>query len=261
MPGAHYRGAPRLTRGSPGAPEGRGRLREVELRARIPASTVVEIGRGSRALVVSDLLLPEQLTDASASASATLAPWSSRPGRVRASSWSRATSSTPRRPPTWRVSSRRRSTRTTGSATRSRRSARSQGAARIVLPGWRDAELAEVPSRQRLGAIGLEVAHSVELVLETASGPRRVVVETARPTFVGEHTPSSEWLVGEEYLEDPAAAPRFLASRLRYRALRKLLWVAPLIAVLAIVATRVGIVVTGAQPHPSRTTPSSAPRG
>jgi lysylphosphatidylglycerol synthetase-like protein (DUF2156 family) len=121
---------------------------------------------------------------------------------------------------------------------------REPGRRGLLLPGWRDAELAEVHGRQRLAAIGLEVVHSVELDLETATGVKRVVVETALPSFIPKHPSTSEWLVGEEQLEDPTAAPRFLSSRLRYRGLRKLLWVAPIIAVLATIATT-GVFATG----------------
>jgi len=216
----------------------------VELRNRISASTAVEVPLGSRALVVSDLLLPEQLTDASASSSAALAAeletWQGPGVFVVAGNLvdPTATTDVARLAATaLDAHDRLRAAIAAFCAAPGRRG--------FVLPGWRDAELAEVPARQRLAQIGLEVVHSLELDLETASGVRRVVVEAAAPTFVGEQLPSSEWLVGEAQLEDPAAAPRFLASRLRYRGMRKFLWVAPLIAVLAVVVTKVGFVETG----------------
>jgi lysylphosphatidylglycerol synthetase-like protein (DUF2156 family) len=114
-----------------------------------------------------------------------------------------------------------------------------------VLPGWRDSELAEVPGRQRLAMLGLEVVPSLVIDLVTATGVRQVVVESARPDVVTERRGSSEWLRGEDRLEDPAAAPRFVASRIRYRGFRHLLWLAPLVAVLAFIATRIGIVASG----------------
>jgi lysylphosphatidylglycerol synthetase-like protein (DUF2156 family) len=216
----------------------------VELRERIPSSAVVGIPRGARALVVSDLLLPAQITDASASTSAALATeleaWQG-PGVLVIAGNLVVPSAT---------TDVARLVQTALDAHDRLRDAISsfcagEGRRGLVLPGWRDAELAEVPARQRLATIGLEVVPSVELDLLTASGLRRVVVETARPDFVPAHPSTSEWMVGEEQLEDPAAAPRFLSSRLRYRGLRRLLWIAPLVALLAVVATRIGIVVTG----------------
>ena len=215
----------------------------MELRSRIPASTVVEIPLGARALVVSDLLLPAELTDASASVCASLAAeleaWQGSGAFVIAGNLVDPSATTD-------------VARLAASALDAHDRLRDAiadfcavpGRRGFVLPGWRDAELAEVPARQRLASLGLEVVHSLELQMETASGTRRVVVEAASPTYCGDSSPSSEWLVGEAQLEDPRAAPRFLASRLRYRALRRYLWVVPLIAVLAVIATKVGFVTT-----------------
>ncbi|HEY8080776.1 MAG TPA: phosphatidylglycerol lysyltransferase domain-containing protein [Acidimicrobiales bacterium] len=213
----------------------------MELRERIAASTVVDVPRGAHALVVSDLLLPAELTDASASACAALATelesWQGPGVFVIAGNLVDPTATTD-------VARLAATALDAHDRLRDAVAAFCAGPARrgFLLPGWRDAELAEVPGRQRLAQIGLEVAHSLELRLETASGERRVVVETARPTFVPKHPSTSEWMVGEEQLEDPGAAHRFLSSRLRYRGLRRLLWLAPLIAVLAVVVTRFGIV-------------------
>ena len=214
----------------------------MELRERIPSSTVVAVPRGARALVVSDLLLPAQITDASASTSAALATelevWQGPGVLVIAGNLvdPGATTDVARLLDTaFGAHDRLREAITAFCAGEGRRG--------LVLPGWRDAELAEVPPRQRLARLGLEVVPSIELDLETASGVRRVVVETARPDFVPAHPSTSEWMVGEEQLEDPTAAPRFLSSRLRYRGLRRLLWVAPIVALLAVVATHFGIVI------------------
>jgi lysylphosphatidylglycerol synthetase-like protein (DUF2156 family) len=216
----------------------------VELRSRVPTSTVIEVPRGARVLVVSDLLLPEQLTDASASACAALA----------------AALETAQGPgvlviagnlldPTATSDVGRLAERAFAAHDRLRSAViafcEQPGRSGYVLPGWRDAELAEPPARQRLAALGLQVVHSLELRLETASGIRRVVVEAAGPAVAPEQAPSAEWLMGEELLEDPAAAPRFLSSRFRYRRLRRTLWIAPLTALLAVVVTKIGFVVTG----------------
>jgi lysylphosphatidylglycerol synthetase-like protein (DUF2156 family) len=216
----------------------------VELRERIPAATAVGIPRGSRALVVSDLLLPAQITDASAATSAALAAeleaWQGPGVLVVAGNLVEPTATTD-------VA---RLVQTALDAHDRLRDAigafcAAEGRRGLVLPGWRDAELADVPARQRLARLGLEVVPAVELDLETASGTRRVVVEAARPDFVPAHPSTSEWMVGEARLEDPTAAPRFLASRLRYRGLRRMLWLAPVVAVLAVVATSLGIVAAG----------------
>jgi lysylphosphatidylglycerol synthetase-like protein (DUF2156 family) len=217
----------------------------VELRSRVPTSTIVEVPRGARALVVSDLLLPEKLTDASASACAAIA----------------AALETAQGPGVFVIAGNlfdpaattdlgRLAARAFEAHDRLRNAVvafcAQPGRSGYVLPGWRDAELTEPAARQQLGALGLEVVHSLELRLETASGIRSVVVEAARPDVGCEQVvPSAEWLVGEELLEDPAAAPRFLASRFRYRRLRRTLWIAPLTAVLAVVLTKVGFFVTG----------------
>jgi lysylphosphatidylglycerol synthetase-like protein (DUF2156 family) len=225
----------------------------VELRERIPASAVVSIPRGARALVVSDLLLPAQITDASASTSAALASeleaWQGPGVLVVAGNLvdPSATTDVARLVQTALDSHNRlRDAITSFCAEEGRRG--------LVLPGWRDAELAEVPGRQRLAHLGLEVVPSVELDLLTASGTRRVVVETARPDFVPVHPSTSEWMVGEEQLEDPTAAPRFLSSRLRYRGLRRVLWITPLVALAAVLVTHWGLLVAGLEQSEVRAT-------
>ena len=216
----------------------------MELRECVPTSTAVEIPRGSRALVVSDLLLPAEITDASASACAALATeletWQGPGVFVIAGNLV---------DPTETSDVGRLVERALESHDRLRNAiaafADTQGRTAYVLPGWRDAELAEGPARHRLANHGLVVVHSLELALQTAEGTRRVIVEAARPTFVAERSSSSEWMVGEEQLEDPCAAPRFLASRLRYRGFRRMLWLAPLIALLGVFVTKIGIVAAG----------------
>jgi lysylphosphatidylglycerol synthetase-like protein (DUF2156 family) len=223
----------------------------VELRERVAASAIVSIPRGARALVVSDLLLPAQITDASASTSASLASeleaWQGPGVLVIAGNLvdPSATTDVARLVET-----------ALDAHNRLRDAIRAfcaeEGRRGLVLPGWRDAEVAEVPARQRLAQIGLEVVPSVELDLLTVSGTRRIVVETARPDFVPAHPSTSEWMVGEEQLEDPAAAPRFLSSRLRYRGLRRLLWITPLVALAAVLATHWGLVIAGLEQSEER---------
>jgi lysylphosphatidylglycerol synthetase-like protein (DUF2156 family) len=216
----------------------------VELRECVPASTVVEIPAGTRALVVSDLLLPEEITDASASSCAALATelgaWQGPGVLVIAGNLVDPTATTDVGRLVERALDSHDALRDAIAAFSAQ-----QGRTAYVLPGWRDGELAEAPNRQRLASYGLVVVHSLVLALETARGTRRVVVETSRPTFVAERAATSEWMVGEQRLEDPCAAPRFLASRLRYRGLRRFLWLAPLIALLGVFATKVGFVATG----------------
>ena len=211
----------------------------MEVRELTAASAVASIPQGARALVVSDLLLPPQITDASASTSAALAAeleaWEGPGVLVLAGNLVDPSATTD-------------VARLVASALdahdRLRDAIRAfcaaEGRRGFVLPGWRDAELASDAARRELALVGVEVVASVELELVTASGLRHVVVETARPAFVPAHPSTSEWMIGEEQLEDPAAAPRFLASRLRYRGLRRLAWIAPLVALVAIVVTHGG---------------------
>ena len=217
----------------------------MELRSGVPTATVVEVPRGARALVVSDLLLTPQLTDASASAAAALSQeldsWQG-PGVLVVAG--NLVQPTPTTDPARLV------TRAFDAHDRLREAIRAfnatSGRQSWVLCGWRDGELTEPAARAALSALGLSVAHSLELRLATASGVRRVAVEAASPTYSPTQLhPSAEWLVGEERLEDPSSAPRFLASRLRYRRLRRVLWLAPLIALVAVVATSVGVVASG----------------
>ncbi len=133
------------------------------------------------------------------------------------------------------------------------------GAARrvLALPGDADAALAWSPGARAVLAeqLGAEVALAADLHISTAAGTRRVRVEpgtrldelSARvdPRNPGE-TPFAHhlrtemvdnvrrargagaaeagWLAGLDNLDDPAAFPRFLASRLAYRKLGRHAW-------------------------------------
>ena len=122
----------------------------------------------------------------------------------------------------------------------------------LLLPGWRDRAVAEDPVLTgRLGALGLEVAGSVDLRLVTAAGTRHVLVEPGHPSLSVStmvETTSTEgrpWLEGLSRLEDPALAGRFVTSRTLYRRLGRFLWVPPLLAVVVALVIRVTAVFHG----------------
>lgn len=127
----------------------------------------------------------------------------------------------------------------------------------LVLPGDRDPQLAWSPAAQRVvqRELGAEIALAVELKIDTGAGVRAVRVEPghrldalaafADPCNSGESPlaqhlrtqvlPSvtaaggarpggKSWLAGLERLDDPAAFPRFIASRLGYRQLGRRAW-------------------------------------
>lgn len=157
----------------------------------------------------------------------------------------------------------------------------------LVLPGATDACLAwHDPARAEVARqLGAEVALSATLRIETGSGTRVVQVEPGHrldplaafsdPRNPGEsplaqhlrndvlpaaaHSQGSKrrasWLAGAHQLDDPAAFPRFVASRLTYRRLARAAWLLllPIIAgvllrapALALARTR-GISHTGAR--------------
>jgi lysylphosphatidylglycerol synthetase-like protein (DUF2156 family) len=128
----------------------------------------------------------------------------------------------------------------------------------LYLPGTRDRRLAwdEALARYLREAFGAEVALAADLRIETGTGSRMVRVEPGQrfdplsaPTDprnpadspFGQHIvcevlpalsgagstggPADKgWLAGVESLDDPAAFPRFLASRLAYRGLARRAW-------------------------------------
>jgi hypothetical protein len=140
----------------------------------------------------------------------------------------------------------------------------------VVLPGDRDAHLAWSPACATAVSrtLGATVALSAELTIETGTGVRRVRIEPGHrldalarlddPCNPGESPLAShlrqevfpavrrnesgrngrdDWLAGMEHLDDPAAFPRFLASRLAYRKLGRRAWLL-LVPVLVAVALR-----------------------
>ncbi len=119
----------------------------------------------------------------------------------------------------------------------------------VVLPGWRDPEVGTDPAiAALLGELGVEIAGALELELATAAGPRHVRVVAGGPGVPRAAAPAAErWLAGLERLEDPAASARFVTSRTLYRRLGHLLWLPPVIAVLAAVALKMSVVYDGAQ--------------
>jgi len=108
----------------------------------------------------------------------------------------------------------------------------------VVLPGHADAALGGCPaSRARLEALGVTVADALTLSMQTASGTKLVSVTSTVPTGTPVDTgraapwagllcpdPDSPWQAGLDRLVDPAAARRFLTSRLLYRRLARFAW-------------------------------------
>jgi lysylphosphatidylglycerol synthetase-like protein (DUF2156 family) len=120
----------------------------------------------------------------------------------------------------------------------------------ILLPGTRDRAICYDPAiMASIARSGFEVALSVDLVIETAEGPRRVRVEPGwhydpinayadptdpRDTPLGHHavaelfpalkSSKTGWLEGIDRLADPAGLPRFVTSRLMYRRLGRYAW-------------------------------------
>ncbi|HEY1733549.1 MAG TPA: phosphatidylglycerol lysyltransferase domain-containing protein, partial [Acidimicrobiales bacterium] len=122
----------------------------------------------------------------------------------------------------------------------------------LVLPGWRDPEVATDPAVvTELYALGIEVTQAVDLHLVTAAGDRRVLVRPGHPVDgapgiadagTAEHRP---WLAGIDRLEDPGASGRFVSSRTLYRRLGRFIWVPPLLAVVVALVIRLTVVFHG----------------
>jgi lysylphosphatidylglycerol synthetase-like protein (DUF2156 family) len=125
----------------------------------------------------------------------------------------------------------------------------------IVLPGWRDPQVASDPGTvTELYALGAEVATAVELRLATAAGERRVLVRPGHPPEgdghwakcgAGRAVGSRPWLSGIDRLEEPSATVRFVTSRTLYRRLGRVVWVPPLLALVAAFALRMALVYHG----------------
>jgi lysylphosphatidylglycerol synthetase-like protein (DUF2156 family)/UDP-2,3-diacylglucosamine pyrophosphatase LpxH len=134
----------------------------------------------------------------------------------------------------------------------------------VCLPGIRDRALGFDDRVQRTVAesISAEVAIAVDLMIDTGTGTRRVRVEhgtrfdpfyaSADPrnpaeSPLGQHVieeivpgikanaESDGWLDGIDELDDPAVFPRFIASRLAYRRLGRLVGWLGAVALLALV--------------------------
>ncbi len=132
----------------------------------------------------------------------------------------------------------------------------------ILLPGTRDRAICydeEVISS--LESLGIEIALTVDLAVQTGDGTKLVRVEPGwrydsrnafsdptdpRDTPLGHHIVTelfpaladtkSGWLDGADRLQDPAGLPRFIASRLTYRRLGRLAWWLLIPAALVLVA-------------------------
>jgi lysylphosphatidylglycerol synthetase-like protein (DUF2156 family) len=138
-----------------------------------------------------------------------------------------------------------------------RRFAASDGRRVVVLPGWRDPEVASDPGTvTELYGLGAEVAPAVELRLATAAGERTVLVCPGRPTEgegcrarcdASRPVGARPWLSGIDRLEDPATSARFVTSRTLYRRLARVVWVPPLLALVAALALRTTLVYHGVE--------------
>ncbi|MGP8059601.1 MAG: bifunctional lysylphosphatidylglycerol flippase/synthetase MprF [Acidimicrobiales bacterium] len=122
----------------------------------------------------------------------------------------------------------------------------------LVLPGWRDPEVTTDPEvAGLLCAMGVEVAAAVSLVLETAAGPRRVLVRPGTPVgSVGDLADTAAadtrpWLAGIDRLEDPVSAGRFVTSRTLYRQMGRFVWLPPLLVVVLALLVRLAFVYHG----------------
>ena len=122
----------------------------------------------------------------------------------------------------------------------------------LVLPGWRDPEVTTDPEvAGLLCAMGVEVAPAVSLVLETAAGPRRVLVRPGTPVgSVGDLADTAAadtrpWLAGIDRLEDPVSAGRFVTSRTLYRRMGRFVWLPPLLVVVLALLVRLAFVYHG----------------
>lgn len=208
--------------------------------------TVVRVGLGQRAMVVGDLLLPANATAWSSALAGDLATTLDRwvgPGTVvvcgnlfageRGPDGDGGGAALAAHP---------------ALAGAVRRFAAGGGRRVIVLPGWRDPQVATDPATvTELYALGAEVAAAVELQLASATGERRVLVRPGHPPEGVDRWARCEaadaaggppWLSGIDRLEDPAASARFVTSRTLYRRLGRVVWVPPLLALVAAVALR-----------------------
>jgi lysylphosphatidylglycerol synthetase-like protein (DUF2156 family) len=137
-----------------------------------------------------------------------------------------------------------------------------QGRRTVVLPGRRDAWLSWSPSASATlaEAVGAQVAPAVVLEMRTNIGLRRVRVEPGEHGYSAGAAPSflsprgsqrladvvpgvwrgstSGWLADMAELDDPAAASRFVASRLVYRQLGRRLWLLGIPVLVALLVLR-----------------------
>jgi len=122
----------------------------------------------------------------------------------------------------------------------------------IVLPGWRDPEVAEDPDVvTEVYGLGAEVAPAVDLRLATAAGERRVLVRPGRPVTDAVDVAEAAavagppWLAGIDRLEQPGATARFVTSRTLYRRLGRFVWLPPLLAIVVALLIRQAFVYNG----------------
>jgi lysylphosphatidylglycerol synthetase-like protein (DUF2156 family) len=109
----------------------------------------------------------------------------------------------------------------------------------VCLPGTTDAALAtDAAAQTALTAVGAEVAPSIDLLMATAAGTRRVRIDAGIPAvdvaprpasdvaavLAAGQNPTAPWQDGIDRLADPASVQRFLTSRLLYRRFARFGW-------------------------------------
>ena len=221
----------------------------------IDAPTQVHVGIGQRVMVVGDLLLAGNASPSSAALAANLASTLDRwegPGTVVVCGNLFAGG------PMLDADRVREALAAHAYLARAvRRFAAPEGRRVIVLPGWRDPQVATDPGTvTELYGLGAEVATAVELHLTTAAGERTVLVAPGRPTEgegcrargdAARPVGTRPWLSGIDRLEDPAASARFVTSRTLYRRLARVVWVPPLLALISAFALRMALVYHGVE--------------
>ncbi|HXW34790.1 MAG TPA: hypothetical protein VEJ87_09455, partial [Acidimicrobiales bacterium] len=102
----------------------------------------------------------------------------------------------------------------------------------VCLPGRKDHQLGDSPpTRRGLEQLGIEVATSADLDLTSASGVRRVRIESSSTSEVHaavgnplKPDPTAPWQEGVDRLSEPSEVQRFLTSRLLYRRFARFTW-------------------------------------
>ena len=208
---------------------------EIEARDRTP--TTVEVPLASRVLVIGDLLLPVDATEASQSAVAAVTAevdlWQGVGTVVLLGDLVRDPND---------LSG---ALRGHPALLRALASFLAEPGRRVALvPGRRTASFLTKPPAA-LGAIAIEIMATAELECTTGAGIRRVAVlpEMGPDPLLG--TTEQPWLSDGDRLDDTSRAKRFTTSRTLYRRLSRWLWVPPIVAILAAVLSGLAFIDNG----------------